>query len=161
MRAPYSLALAAFCLVIAAMARQHLISQDECSGPASAPPKTWWRAEIQHNGTTPYSTDPSYKYYRTVLDYGADNTGANDTSGAFNEAIHGEMHCGVAKATLTPTQRGRELGIPSLPVLRIYTYLREYISSSSPYKYSFTHHSSATPSTHPSSLPTRLSETAP
>jgi len=89
MRAPCS--LAAVWLVTNAVARQHLISRDECPGAASAPPKTWWRAEIQHNGTTTYSTDPSYKYYRTVLDYGADKTGQKDASGAFNEAIKGEL----------------------------------------------------------------------
>lgn len=88
MRAPYS--LAAVWLASSALARQHLVSGEECSGAASGSPKAWWRAEMQHNGTTPSSTDSSYKYYRTVLQYGADNTGAKDASGAFNEAINGE-----------------------------------------------------------------------
>ncbi|KAK4217156.1 pectate lyase superfamily protein-domain-containing protein [Rhypophila decipiens] len=47
----------------------------------------WWRAEIQHNGSTPYSGDPNYKYYRSVLEYGADPTGQKDSSDAFNDAI--------------------------------------------------------------------------
>ncbi len=42
---------------------------------------------MKHNGSTPYSSDSTFQYYRTVLSYGADNTGTRDSSDAFNRAI--------------------------------------------------------------------------
>jgi glucan 1,3-beta-glucosidase len=68
---------------------QHLQARQACSGPVESNPTTWWRAAIGHNGTTPTSTDSSFQYYRTVVQYGADNTGTNDAAGAFNFAIEG------------------------------------------------------------------------
>ncbi|KAL8392079.1 hypothetical protein RB595_002325 [Gaeumannomyces hyphopodioides] len=62
--------------------------QQQCSGPVASNPSTWWRAQIGHNGTAPTSTDPTFQYYRTVVQYGADNTGAGDASDAFNFAIN-------------------------------------------------------------------------
>jgi glucan 1,3-beta-glucosidase len=56
-------------------------------------PSEWWRAAIKHNGTTPLSTDPTFKYYRTAVEYGADNTGVKDASDAFNAAINGVACC--------------------------------------------------------------------
>lgn len=63
--------------------------QAACSGPAEGNPSAWWRAQIGHNGTTPYATDKTYEYYRVVSDYGADPTGVKDSSSAFNAAING------------------------------------------------------------------------
>lgn len=69
--------------------------RDSCDGPSAGSPKTWWRSEISHNGTTPYAADTGYKYYRDVVQYGADPTGQEDSSEAFNRAINGELRVGV------------------------------------------------------------------
>ncbi|KAK3360165.1 pectate lyase superfamily protein-domain-containing protein [Lasiosphaeria hispida] len=61
--------------------------RQSCTGPTAGSPPTWWRAEMEHDGTAPSSTDPTYQYHRTVVQYGADNTGVNDSSPAFNLAI--------------------------------------------------------------------------
>ena len=64
--------------------------QSSCSqtaGPNPSNPSRWWRSEIAHNGTTPYSSDPTYQYYRTVIQFGADPSGVKDSSQAFNSAI--------------------------------------------------------------------------
>ena len=70
-----------------------ILERQSCSGPVATNPSTWWRAAIQHNGTTPLSTDPTFEYYRTAVQYGADPTGVNDSSSAFNFAINGR--CGT------------------------------------------------------------------
>src|SRR4051812_36001868 len=54
--------------------------QPLCSGPKARSPTKWWKAEIGHNGTTPYSADGRYQYYKTARQYGADNTGVVDAS---------------------------------------------------------------------------------
>ncbi|KAM0809029.1 putative Pectate lyase superfamily protein-domain-containing protein [Seiridium cardinale] len=59
-----------------------------CAGPVESSPATWWRAAIDHNGTTPTAADLTYQYYRTAVQYGADNTGVEDSSGAFITAIN-------------------------------------------------------------------------
>lgn len=64
-------------------------ARQSCSGPVASNPSTWWRANIQHNGTAPMSTDPTFQYYRTAVQYGADPTGVNDSSSFFNFAING------------------------------------------------------------------------
>lgn len=78
-----------------------LIAARQTCGPVASNPTTWWRALIGHNGTTPYSTDPTFQYYRTVVQYGAVNNGTVDASAAFNYAINGE--------NLVLTGRGRHL----------------------------------------------------
>ena len=99
MRAPYSLTFS----LLATTATGHsnhqqrypdqntgvIPGRQSCPAPAVGAPKTWWRAEVEHNGTAPYSTDSTFQYYRNVLQYGADGTGVKDSSGAFNEAING------------------------------------------------------------------------
>jgi len=67
----------------------HRVSaRDSCpSSLTPTNPKTWWRAEIAHNGTTPFSSDGSYQYYRKLSQYGADPSGNTDASDAFNKAI--------------------------------------------------------------------------
>ncbi len=64
--------------------------RQSCQGPTAGNPQVWWRAQIGHNGTTPYAADSSFEYYRTAVQYGADNSGKNDSSNAFNHAIEGE-----------------------------------------------------------------------
>jgi glucan 1,3-beta-glucosidase len=61
-----------------------------CQGPTAGNPQTWWRAQIGHNGTTPYAADSTFQYYRTAVQYGADASGKEDSSDAFNHAIDGE-----------------------------------------------------------------------
>lgn len=68
---------------------QTIQSRQSCQGPVAEKPQMWWRAQIGHNGTTPYATDSTYEYYRTATQYGADNSGKKDSSEAFNKAING------------------------------------------------------------------------
>lgn len=75
-----------------------LESRQTCSGPIESNPSTWWRAAIDHNGTAPTSSDPTFQYYRTAVQYGADNTGVRDSSDAFNFAIEGTCVCARARA---------------------------------------------------------------
>src|SRR6185295_3727355 len=69
---------------ISELPQDQTIERRACSGPVAGSPKTWWRAAIEHNGTTPYSVDATYQYYRSVVEYGADATGRNDSSDALN-----------------------------------------------------------------------------
>jgi hypothetical protein len=64
-------------------------ARQACSGPVQSSPTTWWRAAIDHNGTTPTASDSTFQYYRTAVQYGADNTGVDDSSDSFNLAING------------------------------------------------------------------------
>lgn len=64
-------------------------ARQACSGPVESTPTTWWRAAIDHNGTTPTASDTTFQYYRTAVQYGADNTGVEDSSDSFNLAING------------------------------------------------------------------------
>ncbi|KAK1445323.1 hypothetical protein CCUS01_12649 [Colletotrichum cuscutae] len=73
--------------------------QQTCSGPVESNPSTWWRAAIGHNGTAPTSTDSTYQYYRTAVQYGADNTGIQDSSDAFNFAIEAWSRTGNTVTT--------------------------------------------------------------
>ncbi|EFQ29041.1 hypothetical protein CGRA01v4_11404 [Colletotrichum graminicola] len=78
---------------------QPLESRQTCSGPVESNPSTWWRAAIGHNGTAPTSTDSTYQYYRTAVQYGADNTGVQDSSDAFNFAIEAWSRTGNTVTT--------------------------------------------------------------
>ncbi|KAF6845233.1 putative exo-beta-1,3-glucanase [Colletotrichum musicola] len=87
-----------------AMAHPHeaptgLESRQSCSGPVESSPKTWWRAAIDHNGTAPTSSDSTFQYYRTAVQYGADNTGVQDSSDAFNFAIEAWSRTGNTVTT--------------------------------------------------------------
>ena len=64
--------------------------RQSCQGPSAGNPQVWWRAQIGHNGTTPYAADSTFQYYRTAAQYGADSSGKKDSSDAFNHAIEGE-----------------------------------------------------------------------
>lgn len=51
----------------------------------------YWYESIKHNGRSPFIDNAdSYKVYRNVLDFGADNTGNQDSSQAIQDAINGE-----------------------------------------------------------------------
>ncbi|KAK6217374.1 exo-beta-1 [Colletotrichum tabaci] len=76
-----------------------LESRQTCSGPIESNPSTWWRAAIDHNGTAPTSSDPTFQYYRTAVQYGADNTGVRDSSDAFNFAIEAWTRTGNTVTT--------------------------------------------------------------
>jgi glucan 1,3-beta-glucosidase len=87
----------AFAVLIAAcvtaeqpLERPSIQARQSCQGPSVGNPQTWWRAQIGHNGTTPYAADSTYQYYRTAVQYGADSSGKEDSSDAFNHAIDGE-----------------------------------------------------------------------
>ncbi|KAH6655747.1 pectate lyase superfamily protein-domain-containing protein [Truncatella angustata] len=71
-----------------------------CAGPVAGIPTTWWRAAIDHNGTTPTAEDTTYEYYRTATQYGADNTGVEDSSGAFITAINAWNRTGNTVTTM-------------------------------------------------------------
>ena len=69
-----------------------LVNADiSCTGPVASNPSTFWREEITHNGIAPLVSDTTYEVYRTAVQWGADNTGVNDASGAINAAIIGEF----------------------------------------------------------------------
>jgi glucan 1,3-beta-glucosidase len=72
-----------------ALSRLSIQGRQSCQGPSVSNPQIWWRAQIGHNGTTPYAADSTFQYYRTVVQYGADNSGKEDASDAFNRAIDG------------------------------------------------------------------------
>ncbi|GKT91010.1 exo-beta-1,4-gluconase [Colletotrichum tofieldiae] len=76
-----------------------LESRQTCSGPVESSPSTWWRAAIGHNGTAPTSSDSTFQYYRTAVQYGADNTGVKDSSDAFNLAIEAWSRTGNTVTT--------------------------------------------------------------
>ncbi|KAK4153611.1 glucan 1,3-beta-glucosidase [Chaetomidium leptoderma] len=71
-----------------------------CQGPTAGNPQTWWRAQIGHNGTTPYAADSTFEYYRTAVQYGADSSGKEDSSDAFNAAIDAWNRTGNTVTTL-------------------------------------------------------------
>ncbi|KXX74005.1 Glucan 1,3-beta-glucosidase [Madurella mycetomatis] len=102
MRAPLLLAAA----LLAASAAQRIPNSPQaharqtCQGPVVGSPQTWWRAQIGHNGTTPYAADSTFQYYRTVVQYGADSSGAEDSSDAFNHAIDAWNRTGNTVTTL-------------------------------------------------------------
>ncbi|KAK4159107.1 glucan 1,3-beta-glucosidase [Cladorrhinum sp. PSN259] len=67
--------------------RQQQCQNEPATPPSAGNPSKWWRSQIVPNGTTPYASDPSYQYYRTPIQFGADPTGVKDSSEAFNLAI--------------------------------------------------------------------------
>jgi glucan 1,3-beta-glucosidase len=66
-----------------------------CAAISPTNPSTYWYESITHNGESSFM-DSSYKanyqvFRNVVTDYGADNTGASDASGAIQNAINGKL----------------------------------------------------------------------
>ncbi|CZR51994.1 related to exo-beta-1,3-glucanase [Phialocephala subalpina] len=63
------------------------IAQASCNGPQPGSPSTFWREQAAHNGIAA-TLSGSFTVWRNVVsDFGADNSGSSDASGAINNAI--------------------------------------------------------------------------
>jgi len=81
----------------------------QCSAPLgsgnSAASDPFWLQDITHQGSAPYSSDPSsYAVFRNVMDYGATGNGVTDDTDAINAAISDGNRCGdgCSSSTATP-----------------------------------------------------------
>ncbi|KAF8864703.1 pectin lyase-like protein [Acephala macrosclerotiorum] len=63
------------------------IAQASCNGPQPGSPSTFWREQIAHNGIAATLSDSFTVWRNVVSDFGADNSGSSDASGAINNAI--------------------------------------------------------------------------
>lgn len=62
----------------------------DCSTTNGNKSKSFWLADIDHQGTSPFLQDSSdYVVYRDVKEFGAKGDGTTDDSEAFNAAITG------------------------------------------------------------------------
>ncbi|KAG0651756.1 hypothetical protein D0Z07_1901 [Hyphodiscus hymeniophilus] len=65
-----------------------LIAEASCDGPTAGSPSSFWRELITHNGAAVQLGGASFTVFRNVVDdFGADNSGNSDASGAINNAI--------------------------------------------------------------------------
>jgi glucan 1,3-beta-glucosidase len=64
-----------------------------CTPLTADNPSTWWYENITHNGQASFmasSYKANYQVFRNVVtQFGADNTGSKDASGAIQNAING------------------------------------------------------------------------
>jgi hypothetical protein len=82
-----------------------LLSADmsKCHTNDSPKSKSFWLADVPHQGTSPFLADSSdYVVYRNVRDFGAKGDGSTDDSAAFNAAITG-MFISFRFAETAPT----------------------------------------------------------
>src|SRR3569833_2701396 len=71
---------------ISPMYAHRVAARDSCpSSLTPTNPKTWWRAEIAHNSTTPFSSDGSYQYYRKLSQYDTNPTSNTNTTKTNNK----------------------------------------------------------------------------
>lgn len=53
----------------------------------AAAQSNWWLGQYNHIGKVAFQTDPTYKAFRNVLEYGCDSTGVEDSTQCINDAI--------------------------------------------------------------------------
>jgi len=73
------------------------------SSKKDATSSSYWVPNVAHKGSVAFGSS-SYTIYRNVLDYGADATGATDSTAAINAAIADGSRCGLGcdSTTITP-----------------------------------------------------------
>ena len=85
---------------------------------------SYWVADIQRQGTVPFSSDAGYKVFRNVKDYGAKGDGTSDDTNAINSAITDGARCaeGCNSSTTTPALVYFPPGtyVVSAPIVQLY-----------------------------------------
>ncbi|EOA82737.1 exo-1 [Exserohilum turcicum] len=64
------------------------------AGAAVSFPDGYWMNDLSGKGISPFNSNPNYKVFRNVKDYGAKGDGVTDDSDAFNRAMSDGNRCG-------------------------------------------------------------------